>query len=165
MSSNASTYLPLSASSPLIETLMAHYGLPHGLFDEYRFWERADSGAVSIAPAGAEPGGYDYESFGMLVLRKGDRGSSASTAFLRRFGHMATRNRVDLEGTGLADYLAGGTIDFGADDEEHPRRGFVVVVGPNGPVGRAVWRHVNGRLLLESELARPYRILEPVTLP
>lgn len=163
MSSNASTYLPLPATSPLLETLMSHYGLPGGLFDEYRFWERADSGAVSVAPAGAEPGNYEYESFGMLVLRKGDRGSSASTAFLRRFGHMATRNRVDLEGAQLADYLAGGTIDCGADDED--QRGFVVVVGPNGPVGRAVWRHVDGRLLLESELARPYRILEPVTLP
>jgi hypothetical protein len=162
MSSNASTYAPLPTSNPLIETLVAHYGLPLELFDEYAFWERTDSGAVSISPKDAEPGDYEYESFGMLVLRKGDRGSSASTAFLRRFGHLATRSRVDLEGQQLADYLAGKTIDYAPDDE---RRGFVVVVGPHGPVGRAVWRHVDDRLFLESELARPYRILEPVTLP
>ena len=160
MSNTASGYVPCPNTDQILAGLEFHYGIPPSAFDDWRFWSRMDSGVVSLAPADHEPGDGVYESFGMMMVRRDDHPAAAGTAFVRRFGHLATRNTVQLEGAALANYLQGLPVDSGVADE---RRGFVIVVGPHGPVGRGLWRRDDERMWLLSELAKPYRHLPEST--
>jgi hypothetical protein len=149
-------YHAFPESERLAAELVTWYGFPADLFADYAFWQRPDSGSVSMAPHVSRPlPELEYEAFGLLVLRTPRDFHAVSTAFIRRFGQLATQHVLRPEGQALTDYMQGVTSPW--PERTDSPRGFEIVVGPEGPLGRGLWRSIDGVAHLESEFPKQYR--------
>lgn len=70
------------------------YGVPTAAFDGHSFWEKGQE-SVWVA-AGMEPDPIAIESLGLRLLRTGGRHWKPTTNGVQRFGHLATRNVIEL---------------------------------------------------------------------
>ena len=156
MTQQSIVYVPFGQAEKLKSDLHTWYGFPMPFLEQFRYWQRPDSLAVAITPRDFEPpADLPFEALGMLLLRSDRDFRAVSTAFIRKFGHLATVRVLRPAGEALEDYLHGRTRPW--PDEDPASRSFVLVMGKDGPLGRAIWRFIDGQLHLESELPKQYR--------
>jgi hypothetical protein len=157
MSPGSAVYEPLDAAATgrLLAAWQDAWGLDPAVLAGWTFWQRPDSGAVSMIPIGWTPEpDLPLEALGMLVLRRPLPLSSVSTAFLRRFGRHFTRNVVGpLWGEALTAFLQGRRQPWAPSSHA----GAVLVLDAEGPLGRGIVRHLEDGWWLDSELPRQLR--------
>ena len=81
------------------------FGIEPATFDEFSFWEKG-AGKLWIF-AGESPDPTSVEGLGMTFLRTRQEHWKPTTVAVQRFGHLATRNVVDLSADEAARFATG----------------------------------------------------------
>lgn len=143
--------LPEPDANAVFGLLEGRFGVSRASLTDYRLWHRPGTPTVWIASVDAEPPrGPRVEAFGMVLMRDPPPGGKPTSAFVQRFGHLATRNVYSLSEAQAQAYLRAEPVETAAVDDG---RGWAVARWGATVLGRAFWR--DG--VLESQLKKSWR--------
>lgn len=147
MSRNSDVFEPIAPPADVLCWLEENWGIAsHELVDGYVFYRRRGREDTWIGPPiDANPLPSGVHTLGTMITRERPPGGYPASGFLRRFGHLATRRRLELEGERAARFLAGTTQRL--DEVADWSKGYVVVMIDGICAGRGLVRE--GELLCE----------------
>lgn len=131
---SSAVFEPVPRTDEAITTICDWFGLPDEAFEAHAFWRRQGSSSLWVASAPLRPPPPPaLEVLGLRVLRSPHPPLRVGNGFVRRFGHLATRHVVPLDGAQAARFVDGEHLTLHA---ERAGRGYRIVLGPDGPLGR-----------------------------
>lgn len=146
MSRGSGAFRPYPDAEGVWAYLEERFGMDRAGFADYRLWQRGERKAVWLLHSAAEPpADLEVAWPGLAVLRQPLPRGFPTNAFLRRFGHLATRNCFEVDRDTALRLMYDHQIEREPLDE---RGGPYIIRSPLGPLGRGWIRH--GRLLLET---------------
>jgi hypothetical protein len=148
--------LPEAERDALLDAIEIIFGIAPSTFDDRSLWTHTGSGTVWMTSreAFALPRGLKVEAMGMVLLRVPSQPANVSNAFVRRFGQLATRSVLDVDAVGEATFLDREPVPH---DEGPDAKGYRIVRGPSGPLGRGL---VQGELVV-SQVPKSLRVRRP----
>jgi NOL1/NOP2/fmu family ribosome biogenesis protein len=115
------------------------FGVPPETFDGYSFWEKGAGKIWIFAGDVADP--TRVEGLGMTFLRTRQEHWKPTTVAAQRFGHLATRNAVDLSPDEAKRFAAGENQELAWDGDW----GYLIatreVAGERAPLGVGLYLH------------------------
>ena len=133
------TFAPLSADdrTALLNAIEIIYGIAPSVFDDRSFWQHTGAETVwmSSREAFALPDALEVQAMGMVLLRVPTQPANVSNAFVRRYGQLATRSVLDVDVEGEAAFLDRQAVPH---TEGPDAKGYRIVRGPSGPLGRGL---------------------------
>ncbi len=100
------------------------FGIGRATFDTHTFWEKGKGKIWAFAGTFESP--IAVEALGIHLLRTNQRHWKPTTDGAQRFGHVASRNALDLDPPAAAAFWAGETQEVGHDADP----GYVIVRRP-----------------------------------
>ena len=136
---SAPTFVQLSDEQrdALLDAIHVIYGISPETFDDRSFWQHASAETIWMTSreAFALPDGLEVQAMGMVLLRVPGQPANVSNAFVRRYGQLATRSVLDVDGDGESAFLDRQSIPHA---EGPDAKGYRIVRGPSGPLGRGL---------------------------
>jgi hypothetical protein len=155
LSRDSAGFEPYAEAEAVWAYLEQRFGMDRAAFADHRLWQRGANKAVWLVHRQAEPpADLKVEWPGLAVLRQPLPRGFPTNAFLRRFGHLATRNCFEVDWDTALRLMYNHQIEREPLDD---RGGPYVIRSPLGPIGRGWVRH--GRLLLETPKAWTNQLL------
>lgn len=115
------------------------FGVPPSTFDRHTFWEK---GAGKIWALNYELSGpIRIEALGMPVLRTRQEHWKPTTDAVQRFGHLATRNVIELDEMQARRFLAGETQEVSWDGDWGYLIGSHGIGGAPAPIGVGLYTY------------------------
>ncbi len=136
---------PYPQASLLVDYLARLFGMPAASWEAFQFWHRPGASAVWIAHrSNALPSAVRVETLGLVLFRQPPPRGYPTTAFLRRFGFLATRRLFWVNAKAGEFLMHGQALAIPAD---RLQRGPYIVRTPQAILGRG-WARA-GRLTLD----------------
>jgi len=135
----APTFVRLSVEerAALLDAIEIIYGIAPDAFDDRSFWQHSTAETIWMTSleAFALPEGLEVQAMGMVLLRVPGQPANVSNAFVRRYGQLATRSVLDVDGDGESAFLDRQSVPHA---EGPDAKGYRIVRGPSGPLGRGL---------------------------
>jgi hypothetical protein len=149
LSRDSDVFEPYPEPEAIWGYLEERFGMDPAAFAGYGLWHRPGTKAIWILAGDVEPpADLAVEWAGLAVMRQAPPRGFPTSAFLRRFGHLATKNVYEVDWDTALRLMYNHQLEYPALDE---RGGPYVVRSPRGTVGRGWVR--KGRLALETPKA------------
>ena len=155
MSRDYAAFEPIDVPHDLLAWIEDLWGIPAAaVASGNRFYRRSGRDEVWISHAVVHPPiPPRVHAIGTRLIDRAPPAGYPGTAFLRRYGHLATRRVVDLDDAQLTVFLSGATLR----DVPGDLPGYHIVRYRGATVGRAIRRGDD----LECELPRTLRLRAP----
>jgi NOL1/NOP2/fmu family ribosome biogenesis protein len=115
------------------------FGVPPGTFDGHSFWEKGAGKIWIFAGDVADP--TRVEGLGMTFLRTRQEHWKPTTVAVQRFGHLATRNVVDLSPEEARRFAAGADQELAWDGDWGYLIATRAVADERVPLGVGLYLH------------------------
>jgi NOL1/NOP2/fmu family ribosome biogenesis protein len=115
------------------------FGIPPETFDGHRFWEKGTGKIWVFAGESSDP--TSVEGLGMTFLRTRQEHWKPTTVAVQRFGHLATRNVVDLSDAAARRFAAGEDQQLDWDGDWGYLIAARAVAGDRAPLGVGLFLH------------------------
>lgn len=134
MSRSSAGFEPYPDAAGVRDYLCERFGMPAEALAEHAFWWRRGTRSIWILRAGhAPPAEAAVEAAGLVAFRQAPPRGFPTSAFLRRFGHAATRAVVDVDWPSALRLMHGEGL---AEDGYPERGGPYILRSPRAVLGR-----------------------------